>query len=355
MGWRHTKWIQKGQKTEWKVDQPRASNLKILKLPYLKPENLEKDPRISVYDSIGSVKLSPRISTFLKALSIQPKWPHDIFTTDSPLTKAIYHPTLCRKSSCLIPDLIEKSAQKTASIVALVAIVASRFYRLLLDGPRKLMFAKSACSQNINRKRRHFFEHHQPQLMTRWHSVDAEFGPWLDSFWAESMHPNFCTKVLGESSHVSPVLLPHLSSSPGSYIARDPWFHAPWQPRSVAGATHSVLDILVIVSHPSWQKPRLEHTGREHLSGMEASRLPNGKLGPCFVCKKGMEPTPLHMRVGKQALLARLRTPGQQVKPRSSKWHHPKRKNQDINRVATRVGVQSPHRKWRHPPKSTTL
>lgn len=96
--------------------------------------------------------------------------------------------------------------------------------------------------------------------------------------------------------------------------------------RSVAGATHSVLDILVIVSHPSWQKPRLEHTGWEHLSGMEASRLPNGKLGPCFVCKKGMEPTPLHMRVGKQALLARLRTPGQQVKPRSSKWHHPKRK-----------------------------
>lgn len=56
-------------------------------------------------------------------------------------------------------------------------------------------------------------QHHKPQLMTRWHSVDAEFGPWLDSFWAESMHPNFCTKVLGESSHVSQVLLPHLSSS----------------------------------------------------------------------------------------------------------------------------------------------
>lgn len=150
--------------------------------------------------------------TFPQSKTREPHAP-TIFTTDSPLTKAIYHPSLCRKSSCLIPDLIEKSAQKTASIVALVAIVASRFYRLLLDGPRKLMFAKSACSQNINRKRRHFFEHHQPQLMTRWHSVDAEFGPWLDSFWAESMHPNFCTKVLAESSHVSPVLLPHLSSS----------------------------------------------------------------------------------------------------------------------------------------------
>lgn len=162
-------------------------------------------------------------------------------------------------------------------------------------------------------------QHHKPQLMTRWHSVDAEFGPWLDSLLGGVNAPKFLYKSLGGiQSCISSFTSPPLFLSIHGFMPPDK--------RSVAGATHSVLDILVIVSHPSWQKPRLEHTGWEHLSGMEASRLPNGKLGPCFVCKKGMEPTPLHMRVGKQALLARLRTPGQQVKPRSSKWHHPKRK-----------------------------
>ena len=73
-----------------------------------------------------------------------------------------------------------------------------------------------------------------------------------------------------------------------------------------------------------------------------------------FGVQTGMDPTPLHMRVGRQALLARLRTPGQTSEITLLKMTPSETKNLDINRVARELGckVRSENDDT---PKSTTL